>query len=123
MITCHLNDTATFTVMNVTYLKFGAPDVQQIAFIDEINGVTMLKMEDIVSISMSNKVINITILNPSCENEGIFAVVTDINGESIKDQGKFSMISEYPVLKVLTKKYFWFILLAYVVLIPPLKKS
>ncbi|VDI25493.1 Hypothetical predicted protein, partial [Mytilus galloprovincialis] len=94
VITCYLNDTATFTVMNVTYLKFGAPDVQQIAFIDEINGVTMLKMEDIVSISISNKVINITILNPSCENEGIFAVVTDINGESIKDQGKFSMISK-----------------------------
>ncbi|XP_052105716.1 serine-rich adhesin for platelets-like isoform X2 [Mytilus californianus] len=94
VITCYLNDTATFTVMNVTYLNLGATDVQQIALIDDSNSITMFAMEDIVSISMSNNIINITILNPSCTNEGTFAVVTDINGESVKDHGKLSVISK-----------------------------
>lgn len=100
MITCYLNDTATFTVMNVTYLKLGATDVQQLALIDESNTVTMFAMEGIVSIIMSNNIINITILDSSCTNEGTFAVVTNINGETIKDQGKFSVISKYHVLYV-----------------------
>ncbi|XP_063428142.1 mucin-3B-like isoform X2 [Mytilus trossulus] len=94
VITCHLNDTATFTVMNVTYMKLGTTDVQQLALIDEDNTVTMFAMEGIVSIIMSNNIINITILDSSCTNEGTFAVVTNINGETIKDQGKFSVISK-----------------------------
>ncbi|XP_071163007.1 serine-rich adhesin for platelets-like isoform X2 [Mytilus edulis] len=93
-ITCHLNDTATFTVLNVTYTKLGESAVHRIASIDDSDGVDMIAMEDIVSISISNNIINITILNPSCENEGTFAVVTDINGESVMAQGKFSMISK-----------------------------
>lgn len=101
VIRCSLNDTATFTVLNITYKRFGKSDVQQIALIDESNNIHMFAMEDIVNISMLNNIINIKILNPSCEYEGTFAVVTNINGESVMDQGKFSVISEYDVLNVL----------------------
>lgn len=93
VITCYLNDKATFTVINVTYWKLGATDVQQLASIDDSHSITMFAMEEIVSISMSNNIINLTILNPSCTNEGTFAVVTDINGLTIKGQGKLSVIS------------------------------
>ncbi|CAC5391886.1 unnamed protein product [Mytilus coruscus] len=92
VITCYLNDTATFTVMNVTYMKSGESSVQQIASIDDSNIITMFAMADIVYISLMNNIINITISNTSCENEGTFAVVTDINGESVMDQGKLSVI-------------------------------
>ncbi|CAG2239310.1 unnamed protein product [Mytilus edulis] len=94
VITCHFNDTATFTVLNVTYSKLGESASQQIASIDNSDIVDMFAMTDIVSITMSNYIINITILNPSCENEGTFAVVTYINGESVMAQGKFSVISK-----------------------------
>lgn len=92
VITCYLNDTATFTVMNVTYLKSGESSVQLIATIDDSNRITMFAMADILYISLMDNIINITISNTSCENEGTFAVVTLINGESVMDQGKLSVI-------------------------------
>ncbi|XP_071163004.1 uncharacterized protein [Mytilus edulis] len=94
VITCYLNDTTTFTVMNVTYLKLGATDVQLLASIYDSYSITMFAMEEIVSISISNNIINLTVLNPSCTNEGTFAVITDINGLTIKGQGKLSVISK-----------------------------
>ncbi|CAC5391889.1 unnamed protein product [Mytilus coruscus] len=93
VITCYLSDTATFTIMNVTYIKSGESSVQQITLIDDSNSITMFAMADIVYISLMNNIINITISNTSCENEGTFAVVTVINGESVMDQGKLSVIS------------------------------
>lgn len=103
VIRCYLNDTATFTVFNVTYKRLGKSDVQHIALIDQNNNIHMFAMEDIVDISMLNYIIYIKILISSCENEGTFAVVTNINGESVMDQGKFSILSEYDVLNVLNK--------------------
>lgn len=93
-MTCTLNDTATFTMVNVTYRKLSESVVQHISTIYDNNTVVMLAMQGKVSISMSDNNVNITILNPSCENEGIFGIIINVNGESVMSQGKFAVLSE-----------------------------
>lgn len=81
--------------MNVTFKKKGDSNVQLIAIIDDTNNIEVLVMLDNVTIDISDNIINITILNPSCENEGIFGIVTNINSESIESQGTFTVQCKY----------------------------
>lgn len=81
--------------MNVTFKKKGDSNVQLIAIIDDTNNIEVLVMLDNVTIDISDNIINITILNPSCENEGTFGIVTNINSESIESQGTFTVQCKY----------------------------
>lgn len=81
--------------MNVTFKKKGDSNVQLIAIIDDTNKIEVLVMLDNVTIDISDNIINITILNPSCENEGTFGIVTNINSESIESQGTFTVQCKY----------------------------
>ncbi|CAC5391890.1 unnamed protein product [Mytilus coruscus] len=73
--------------------KKGDSEVQHIAIIDDSYNIVRLAMQDSVVISIFNYIINITILNPSCENEGIFGIVTNINSLSMEDQGTLTVQS------------------------------
>lgn len=97
---CSLNDTATFTSINVTYTKKGDPNVQQIAMIGSSNNIDMFAMQDSVIISIFNNIINVTMLNPSCENEGTFGIVTNINNETVEHKGTFTVQCKYRMCRL-----------------------
>lgn len=94
-MTCSVHNIATFTMINVTFTKKGDSKVQQIAIIGTRNTVVMLEMQNSVDISFVYYIINITILNPSCENEGTFGIVANINGVSVEDQGTLTVQCKY----------------------------
>lgn len=87
--------------MNVTYKKKGDPSVQLIAIINDTYNIERLAMQDNVTIDISNNIINITILNPSCANEGTFGIVTNINSEYVESQGTFTVQCKYLMYKII----------------------
>ncbi|VDI00994.1 Hypothetical predicted protein, partial [Mytilus galloprovincialis] len=91
-LSCVFNDT-DFSMINVTFTKLGESEGVTICNIYSNTTIVMLTMQDMVEITLSNNIINVTILQTICENEGTFGVVMDINGNSEMDQGKFTVFN------------------------------
>lgn len=92
-LSCVFNDT-DFSMINVTFTKLGESEGVTICNIYSNTTIVMLTMQAMVEITLSNNIINVTILKTICENEGTFGVVMDINGNSEMDQGKFTVFSK-----------------------------